>query len=287
MKFGLALGAVHPARWVDLTEEADRLGFESVWMPEHLVLPLAATGSPFAGSEHPPLPADVPVFDVFTYLGHLSARTRRIKLGTHVYNIGLRHPFVAARAAATLDVLSEGRLLFGIGASWLRAEWDAVGLDFDTRGARVDEAIEVCRRLWTEPVVEHHGTFFDFGPVAFEPKPVRPGGVALHIGGDGPAALRRAAAHGAGWIPMNHRLEDLAPSRARLARWCEQLGRTEPIEITVAGSVATPSGAERFREAGVDRVLVRPWERTRDAVDGMRRFADEVIGPLDEREALP
>ncbi|MCU1486405.1 MAG: luciferase family protein, partial [Actinomycetia bacterium] len=192
MKFGIPLGALNPAVWVAATEEADRLGFESVWMPEHLVLPVGIAGSPHDGSDHPPIPPEVPVFDVFSYLSFLAARTSQVRFATYVYNIGLRHPFTTARAAATLDVLSDGRFLFGIGASWLRGEWEAVGLEFDSRGARVDEAIEVCRRLWTDPVIEHHGRFFDFDPVAFEPKPVQAGGPALHIGGDGAAALRRA-----------------------------------------------------------------------------------------------
>ncbi|HEX9545818.1 MAG TPA: LLM class flavin-dependent oxidoreductase [Acidimicrobiales bacterium] len=148
-----------------VAEEADRLGFESVWIPEHLVVPIASTGSPHTGSEHPPIPSNVPIYDALAYLCYLAARTTRIGLGTNVYNIGLRHPPVTARAATTIDVLSNGRLALGIGARWLRAEREAVGLDFDRRGARVDEAIDVCRRLWSEEVVEHHGEFFDFGPL--------------------------------------------------------------------------------------------------------------------------
>jgi probable F420-dependent oxidoreductase len=279
VKFGIPLGMLNPAVWAEVTEEADRLGFESIWMPEHLVIPVGLEGSPHDGADHPPIPATVPVFDVFTYLGHLSARTTHIRFGTHVYNIGLRHPFSTARAATTLDVLSGGRLLFGIGASWLRAEWEAVGLDFDSRGARVDEAIDVCRRLWTDDVIEHHGRFFDFDPVAFEPKPVQAGGPALHIGGDGAAALRRAATVGAGWIPMNHTLEELPASLARLAELCEHHGRDDHVEVTLGGAVTAPADVERYAEAGVDRLLVRPWQRSRDAVDSLRRFADQVLQP--------
>jgi alkanesulfonate monooxygenase SsuD/methylene tetrahydromethanopterin reductase-like flavin-dependent oxidoreductase (luciferase family) len=160
MKIGIALGTVRPERWDEVSCEADRLGYESVWMPEHLVLPVAGDGSPFAGADHPPIPPEVPVFDAPAYLCYLAGRTEQIRFGTHVYNIGLRHPFVVARAVATLDVVSGGRAEFGIGASWLEAEWDAVGLDFATRGRRVDEAISVCQRLWSERIVEHHGEHF-------------------------------------------------------------------------------------------------------------------------------
>jgi probable F420-dependent oxidoreductase len=224
----------------------------------------------------------VPIYDAFAYLAHLAARTTQIRLGTDVYNIGLRHPFVTARAATTVDILSGGRLALGIGASWLREEWEAVGLDFDRRGARVDEAIEICRRLWTDAVVEHHGEHFDFGPVAFEPKPVQPGGPALHIGGDGRAALRRAATVGAGWLPMNHTVEQLGPSLAQLHELAERHGRTSPIEVTLHGDVQRPGDVRRYADAGVTRLIVRPWSRSSDALDGLRRFADEVLHPIEE-----
>ena len=181
MDVGLAFGMLNMGLWPAVAERGDELGYESLWIPEHLVIPHQSTGSPRHGAEHPPVPSNVPVYDVFATLGYLAARTSSIKLGTSVYNIGLRHPFVTARGATTVDVLSGGRLLLGIGASWLRAEWDAVGLDFDSRGARVDETIDVCQRLWRDEVVEHHGRFYDFGPTAFEPKPVQQP-LPLHVG---------------------------------------------------------------------------------------------------------
>jgi alkanesulfonate monooxygenase SsuD/methylene tetrahydromethanopterin reductase-like flavin-dependent oxidoreductase (luciferase family) len=194
-----------------------------------------------------------------------------------VYNIGLRHPFVVARAVTTLDVLSGGRLEFGIGASWLKAEWDALGLDFATRGRRVDESIAVCQRLWSEEVVEHHGEFFDFGPVMFEPKPVQSPWPALHIGGDGPAALRRAATVGNGWIPMNHALEDIPSAAARIANLRRKAGRDGRVEITLGAQGCTLDDLRRHADAGVGRALVRPWISTKDAMDSIRRFAEEVL----------
>lgn len=283
MKIGIALGTVRSSRWTEVTKEAERLGYESVWMPEHLVLPVAGDGSPFAGQDHPPIPPDIPVFDAPTFLSFLAGRTERIRLGTHVYNIGLRHPFVVARAVTTLDVVSGGRVEFGIGASWLEAEWDAVGLDFANRGRRVDEAIDVCQRLWRDPVVEHHGENFDFGPVMFEPKPVQSPWPPLHIGGDGPAALRRAARVGDGWIPMNHTVDQIPAAAATLAALREKAGRPGTVEITM-GVPADIDSLRRAAEAGVGRALVRPWSSGRQTVDGMRRFAEEV---LPEASSLP
>lgn len=277
VKFGIHLGTVNPRFWSDVAEEADRLGFESLWVPEHLVVPLTATGSPHRGSDHPPIPSDIPAYDALAMLSFLAGRTERIRLGTHVYNIGLRHPFVTARAATTVDVVSRGRLDLGVGASWLRAEWDAVGQDFDTRGARVDECIQVCRRLWAETVIEHHGQFFDFGPTAFEPKPVQQP-FPLHIGGDGAVALRRATTWGVGWMPMNHRLEDLPASIGTLRQMAESAGRTDRIEVTVPGEVVGWADVEAYQEAGVDRLIVRPWTSSREANEGMQSFASEFLG---------
>ena len=131
-------------------------------------------------------------------IGHLAAHTTTIRLGTWVYVLPLRHPFAAARSFATLDVLSGGRAEVGVGVGWLEGEFAAAGVDFASRGRRTDEALEVCRRLWSEPTVEHHGEFFSFPPVAFEPKPIQRPWPRLHVGGESPAALRRAARFGGG-----------------------------------------------------------------------------------------
>ena len=278
IKIGISLGTLSPRAWKEATRAADELGYESVWMPEHLVLPVAMSGSPMHGSDHPPIPADIPVFDPFVYLGMLAGCTERIRFGTQVYNIGLRHPFTTARAVTTLDVVSEGRVEFGIGASWLEEEWDAVGLDFATRGTRVDEAITVCRSLWTDQVVEFHGRHFDFGPVMFEPKPVQPQ-IPLHVGGDGAAALRRAAELGDGWIPMNHSLDRIPDSLALVRAQREKAGRDPHIELTMGLPVSTKADLDRYAELGVTRILVKPWQSSREAVGGLERFASEYISP--------
>ena len=279
VKFGIALGRVNHRFFEDITVEADALGFESVWFPEHLVLPVAMSRSPHPGDDHPPIPPDVPVYDSLVYLGYLAGRAPRIRLGTHVFNVGLRHPFVTARAIQTLDVVSGGRVEFGIGASWLEEEWQAAGLDFATRGRRVDEALEVCTRLWTEREVEHHGEFFSFPTVMFEPKPVQQPRPPVHVGGESGAALRRAARLGDGWIGIVHTPESIAAPVGRLRQLREEAGREDaPFEVSVGGPVSTPDDVARWADAGVDRLIVAPWERSADAVDGMRRFADRLLG---------
>jgi alkanesulfonate monooxygenase SsuD/methylene tetrahydromethanopterin reductase-like flavin-dependent oxidoreductase (luciferase family) len=150
-------------------------------------------------------------------------------------------------------------------------------LDFSTRGRRVDEAMAVCRRLWTEDVVEHHGEFFDFKPVMFEPKPVQKPHPPIVVGGQSPAALRRAAAC-EGWIGLVHTPDSAAPFAERLRDLRAQLRReAEPFDVTVRGDVDSEDDVKRWEDAGVTRVLVHPWKRSPDAVDGMRAFAARFL----------
>jgi probable F420-dependent oxidoreductase len=194
-----------------------------------------------------------------------------------VYNLGLRHPFVAARAVQTLDIVSGGRVEFGIGASWLEEEWVVAELDFATRGRRVDEALEICTRLWTEDDVGFHGEFFSFEGAVFEPKCVQQPYPPVLVGGESGAALRRAARLGDGWIGMNHDFESGAALIATLRRLLEEQGRhPEEFQYCLGGPVESKDDVARWTDLGVTRLVIAPWRRSREAVDGMRRFADTV-----------
>jgi probable F420-dependent oxidoreductase len=278
VKFAFTFGQLNPTYWLDAALAADRLGFESAWLPEHLVFPVEMRGQLVPGEEHPPVPPSTPVFEPGAYLSYLAGQTEQIRLGTFVYLLGIRHPFVGARAFATLDVLSNGRAEVGVGAGWMTTEWDAVGLDPKSRGRRLDESIGVCKRLWTEEVVEHHGEFFDFAPVMFEPKPVQQPHPPVVVGGESDPALRRAARLGDGWIGMSHTPESVVAPIEKLRRFEVEEGRADrPVEVTVMGPVAEPADVERWEAAGVDRLIVVPWERSRDAVAGLERFADTYL----------
>jgi len=277
MKFGVALGRLHPGFFLDVTVEAERLGFESVWLPEHLVLTSQMSRSPHPGETHPPVPPETPVFEPFAYLAYLAARTERIRLGTHVYNIGLRHPFTTARGVQTVDILSNGRLEFGIGASWLEEEWIATQLDFHTRGRRVDEAIEVCKLLWTHDLADYEGEFFTFQGVAFEPKCVQRPWPPILVGGESDAALRRAARVGDGWLGIRHTFASAEAPIARLRALLSEYGRdSTDFQIVFIGEVDSADDIARWEDLGVTRLIVAPWARSREAIEGMRRFADLV-----------
>ncbi len=278
MKFGVALGACNPKYFLDVVAAAEERGFESVWLPEHLIFTSSMTRSPFPGETHPPVPPETPIFDAFAYLSFLAGRTERVKLGTHVYNIGLRHPFTSARAVQTLDLVSGGRALFGVGASWLEQEWVAAELDFHTRGRRVDECLEVCKKLWTEREASHAGEFFHFDGVVFEPKCVQEPYPPILVGGESPAALRRAARHGDGWLGMGHTLESAARPIETLRRLLAENGRDAAgFEICLGGAVESADDALRWESLGVTRMLISPWKRSREAVAGLHRFADLVL----------
>ena len=172
------------------------------------------------------MPPTTQLFDPASYLSFIAARTTSLRLGTYVYLLGLRHPFVTARAFATLDWVSGGRAVIGAGAGWLQEEWRALGIDPATRGARLDEAIAVCRRLWTEATVANDGPCFPFAEVAFEPKPVQQP-IPILIGGESAPALRRAGRLGDGWIGMTHTPDSAAAAVAVIRAHREEAGRLE------------------------------------------------------------
>jgi len=277
LDIGIGLGMLHPSAFDGAAEAADRAGFESIWLPEHLVFPVEMAGSPHPGDDHPPVPPETPLFDVFAYLSYLAARTERVRLGTWVYLLGLRHPFVAARAIATLDHVSGGRAVVGVGAGWLRQEWTAAGLDPSTRGRRLDESLEICRRLFTEDVIEHHGRFHDFEPVRFEPKPVQRPYPPILAGGESEAALDRAVASCEGWIGVHHTPESAAERVKSLRTRLERAGRDPgAFEFVAGGSIGGPVEAEAYARAGLTRVIVSPWRRSREAADGIESLAREL-----------
>jgi len=278
VKFAVTFGRMHPRLWVEAAEAADRLGFESGWLPEHLVLPRQMAGSPFEGADHPPVPPETQLFDPGSMLSFLAARTTSLRLGTYVYLLGLRHPFITARAFGTLDWLSNGRAVIGAGAGWLRSEWQAMGIDPATRGARLDEAIAVCRRLWTEETVAHDGPHFPFAEVAFEPKPVQQP-IPIFIGGESPVALRRAGRLGDGWIGMGATPDSAAVALATIQGHRAESGRLDmPFEVTVGGECASEDDVVAWEKAGVDRLIVTAWRRTSEVLDTLDSFAARFIG---------
>jgi hypothetical protein len=184
---------------------------------------------------------------------------------------------IAAKLIATFDVLSEGRALLGVGAGWLKEEFAAIDVPWEERGARLNESVDVMRRLWSEPTVAHEGRFFQFAEMGFEPKPVRRS-VPILIGGESPAALRRAARLGDGWLGLRHSPDSAA---ARVGELRRMRGTATPLEITIEAE-DLPGGdtLQRYRDAGVNRLMLNArllsgGQKTIDAaLDGLERLSD-------------
>jgi probable F420-dependent oxidoreductase len=281
MQIGVPLFFVRPAHMADVARRAEALGFESVWVPEHLVFPTAfASKYPYTADGVPPVTVDKPLLDPLMILAHLAAVTTRIRLGTNVYVLPLRHPIVTARLAVTLDVLSQGRLSLGIGVGWLAEEFRAVGVDFETRGGRTREAVRVMKALFTEAEPSFRGRYFAFDPVRFEPKPVQRPHPPFLFGGESDTALRRAAALGDGWYGVGHDPASAAVQVTKLRALLAEAGRAAaPFEITVshAGGKLDRDAVRRYQDVGVDRVVVLPWRRSKEAAEAMERLAAAVL----------
>jgi probable F420-dependent oxidoreductase len=273
LKFGISLLRVNPRLWGTVAQEAEFLGFESVWMSDHLVVPAELNEAEHSHQEKNLISPSTPVFDVMVYLAALAASTSTLRIGTYVYQLALRHPFVAARAITTLDIVSDGRLELGIGAGYISQEWVAAGLDFRRRGRLLDESLDICRRLWGDAVVEHDGAHYQFPPVAFEPKPVQKPHPPIHVGGESDAAIRRALAQGDGWIGRHHSPETAGPVLSRVTSAQAVAQRDRRLEITFASIEGPAVNVDAWRALDVDRLIVAPWTRSGEAVAGMRAFA--------------
>ena len=281
MKIGVPLFRLRPEQMAAVAQRAEALGFESVWVPEHLVFPVEIKSRyPYAKDGAAPVVVDAPHLDPLLILSHLAAVTSRIRLGTNIYILPLRHPLVVARQVVSLDVLSQGRFTFGIGIGWMEEEFQAVDVDFRSRAARTREAVRVLDVLWNESEPRFEGKFFRFGPVKFEPKPVQRPRPPLVLGGESDVALRRAAQIGDGWYGVGHTPETAAAQVAKLRTLRADAGRSDAaFEHTVSLATGTLSrdDVRRYTDAGVDRVVVLPWRRGREAMDGLQRLADTAL----------
>jgi len=285
MRFMAALAFSEPADFVDIARTADACGWDALAISDHLVLPGEIRSPyPYAADGKPYWDAGTPWPDPWVSIGAMAAVTARVQFVTNVYVLPARNPFVVAKAVGTAAVLSANRVILGIGVGWMREEFDLLEQDFARRGRRTDEAITVLRTLWRGGMVEHHGEFFDFGPLAMSPAPTRP--VRVYVGGVSAPALRRAARLGDGWISVLHTAAEIRDFVARLRALRAEYGRNSlPFEICVSCSdVFDLDGYRRLEDIGVGAILTVPWvlyggdpTRLEAKRDGLERFADTII----------
>lgn len=224
-------------------------GFESIWVGDHIALPLDA-----------PDDAYDPRLEAVVTLAHLAAVTRRVRLGLGVIVLPQRQPVLLAKQLTSIDVLSEGRLIVGLAVGYLDAELRALGATLADRGARTDEYIAAMRTLWDEPVPEFDGRFVAFSGVIQRPRPPQRPHPAITIGGESPAAYRRARAAGA-WYGWESTPEQVATVRAELGAG---------LEVTITPAPPGPIDLElarRYADAGADRLVLQPPDTTGASMD--------------------
>src|SRR3984885_5002387 len=227
----------NPALLTHLATTAERCGVESIWTVEHVVIPQDYKSPyPYSATGKIPGGEDVSIPDPLQPLSFAAAITKNLKLGTGILILPQRHPIYVAKETATIDQLSKGRLLLGIGSGWLAEEFQALGLDFHKRGAMTDESIRAMRALWTEDSASFHGKHYNFDTVKMFPKPYHKSGIPIIVGGHSPAAAKRAGRYGDGFFPALGDIGKLKELFAIMTTEARQASRdATKIELTCMG----------------------------------------------------
>jgi probable F420-dependent oxidoreductase len=244
---------------------AERLGYDSLWAGEHVVVP-----SPRVDPS--PMEPEEPILDPLMALAHLAAHTDRVLLGTGLIVLPQRNPLVLAKQAASLDVLSGGRLILGVGVGYLEPEMTAIGVPMKARGARSDEYLAAMRSLWHDDAPAFDGRYASFAGVDAHPRPVqRP--LPIVVGGHTEAAFRRAARHADGWYGFLVGLRAMAQHREALHAAIDRADRDRPLHVSVSPSRRLdPDTVAAYAELGVDRLIVIPPPGL--GLDEMARFVE-------------
>src|SRR5262245_17507428 len=243
---------------VSLAKHAEALGFDSLWLPEHAIIPVQITTPLPAGTASLEGYKHVP--DPLIGLAAAAGATTKLKLGTAVCLVPERHPIVLAKEVATLDLVSGGRFLFGIGAGWLREESEAMGVDFPHRWAQTREYVMAMKALWTQDQAAFSGKYVNFPASWCNPKPAQKPHPPILIGGMLPKAMERVADYGDGWLPLNTSAatqpKDIEAGRKRIEALFRERG-SDPsrLEVTLFGCRADRAEMQRWFDAGVTRIL--------------------------------
>lgn len=307
MKLGVFLpisGRAAAPVLMDAARRAEALGFDSVWAADRIVIPWEIkTEYPYSADNVFIVPPDRPFLEPLTCLAFLAGGTTTITLGMSVLVLPYRHPLYWAKIATTLDHLSRGRFILGVGVGWMVEEFAALGAPFHQRGAQADEALQVAKALWEEERPKFDGRFYKFGEVAFNPKPLQHPRIPIWVGGEGEAAQRRAGRHGDAWFPYFVRISprELAARFDNVRRVARETGRDPesvslscclPVDVTPD---PVPQEEDRLRgtpeqlvialrafaRIGVQHVglqfMVRSWPAR---LEQFERFAREALPAL-------
>ena len=294
MKFGVCIP--HYGRPIDgdgLTEmavESEQMGFDSVWVTDHIIVPHVIP-------DRPDIVYRYNMLEPLTLLAHLGAVTKRVNIGTSVIILPYRNPVVLAKAIATADVLSKGRVIFGAAVGWMEGEFQALGAPFANRGQVSNEYLRLLKELWTNPNPTFQGEYFQFSEVTFSPMPVQQPHPPIWIGGRSRAGVRRAVEFGDFWHPSQMGPQEVAKMAAYLRRYSASVGRETPPQLSVRGRALTFSNTvasgdrlplqgttediiadvQEYAEAGVSHLIMEiAGDTYADKFRAMERFINEV-----------
>lgn len=285
MEFWQSVTWVETEQLCAIARFAEELGFAGVIGADHALYPEKMERAyPYSEDGVPPQTAESEYPDMWTSAAAILSVTERLRYVCGVYVLPLRHPVEVAKQAATLSILSRGRFVLGVGSGWMREEFDLYGVDFASRGRRMDEMLEVMRGLWRGGFFEYHGEHFDFDPIVVSPKPTHP--IPIVFGAGAPVALRRAVREGDGWMGTGNHAEEVPDLLAKLARMRAEAGRAdEPFE-TLVGLYDPPSVDlfRRLEDAGMSSGIQMPFwfefqgPSTLDQKKArMERFAEDIL----------
>jgi len=288
MKFWQNLSWIETDQQIDCARFAEELGFDGVMHGDHFCFPdVIRSRYPLSADGRAPMSTDWPYPDLWVTMAAQAAVTSRLRLVAGIYTMPTRHPIVTAKATGTLAILSGNRAIVGVAPGWMREEFDAAGVPFERRGARLDEAILATRALWAGGTVEHLGEFYNFGPIRLDPMPGHH--VPVYVGGSNDAALRRAARLGDGWIGAGSEPEDVPMLVEKLRELRAEFGTAaKPFETVFPLSRAVSvDELGRLHELGMDVAVSWPFAATlgpHSTIDAKKRameaYVREFVLPL-------
>lgn len=308
MKLGVFLPisgrAAGPATLMEAARQAEALGYDSVWAADRIIIPWQInTVYPYSEEQTFIVPPDRPFLEPLTCLAFLAGCTEKILLGMSVLVLPYRHPIYWAKIATTIDCLSKGRFILGVGVGWMVEEFEALEVDFKERGHLTDEQLQIMNLLWKEEKPRFEGRYYRFGEVAFYPKPVQKPRIPVWIGGEGSRAQRRAGSSGDAWFPYFVRItpQELAARFDNVRHQATKAGRNpdeirlaccRPIELTQEPVpqeedrlMGTPEqlveALKGYQNIGVDHLVLQFMvPRWPDRQEQIERFAQEIIPEL-------
>jgi probable F420-dependent oxidoreductase len=288
MKIGLQLYLGGESASPDFLDRAvpaiEACGFHEIWLAEHILLfPEIKSRYPYSEDGSFPYDTTLLPLEPFTAMAFIAARTKTIRLATGVSVLPQRNPVFAAKQVADVDVLSRGRVDYGIGTGWCLEEIEGLGVDSARRGARTDDYIQLMKKIWTETVIEHDGPFHSVPPSHSGPKPVQKPHPPIYIGGISAPALRRVARLGDGWFSVGLDPQAFGAAVAKLADLVTAAGRSpESVSLAVSpiGGKADLDQIKAYQDAGADQVVLalagRDIDRFLARLEGL---AEHVVAP--------